>query len=167
VRLLEAKYFEVSRLPDGSAETALQLIALLRSCSAFEPFRRAPGLSLETNRVVEYLLLSRSFPRAVLFCVNACLQSAGRLGDAAAGAGAGTGSEQTRPDHPLRSLGRLSADLEYLDIHDVLGERMEAYLNQLLLRLNGASADVARTYFNTRVILSDERPRQQQQQQQQ
>jgi uncharacterized alpha-E superfamily protein len=160
-RLLEAKYLEASRLPDGSAETALQLIALLRSCSAFEPFRQAPGLSLETNRVVEYLLLSRTFPRAVLFCVNACLQSVGRLGDTA------TVGEPSRPDHPLRSLGRLSADLEYLDINEVLGDRMEAYLNQLLLRLNGAGADVARTYFNTRVILPDERPRQQQQQQQQ
>jgi len=162
VRLLEAKYLDVSRLPVGSAETALQLIALLRSCSAFEPFRRAPGLSLETNRVVEYLLLSRTFPRAVLFCVNACLQSVGLLGG-----GAEPGLEQARPDHPLRSLGRLSADLEYLDLNDVLGERMEAFLNQLLLRLNGSSADVARTYFNTRVILADERPRQQQQQQQQ
>jgi len=158
VRLLEAKYLDVSRLPDGSAETALQLIALLRSCSAFEPFRRAPGLSLETNRVVEYLLLSRTFPRAVLFCVNSCLQSVGRLGDS---------PEQPKPDHPLRSLGRLSADLEYLDINDVLGDRMEPYLNQQLMRLNGASADVARTFFNTRVILADERPRQQQQQQQQ
>jgi len=162
VRLLEAKYLDVSRLPDGSAETALQLIALLRSCSAFEPFRRAPGLSLETNRVVEYLLLSRTFPRAVLFCVNACLQSVGRLGNAAE-----AGLEQPRPDHPLRSLGRLSADLEYLDLNDVLGDKMEAFLNQLLLRLNASSADVARTYFNTRVILADERPRQQQQQQQQ
>ena len=163
VRLLEAKYLDVSRLPDGSAETALQLIALLRSCSAFEPFRRAPGLSLETNRVVEYLLLSRAFPRAVLFCVNACLQSVGRLGDA----GPSLGPEQSRPDHPQRSLGRLSADLEYLDINDVLGERMDAYLNQLLARLNGSSADVARTYFNTRVILAEERPKQQQMQQQQ
>jgi len=158
VRLLEAKYLDVSRLPVGSAETALQLIALLRSCSAFEPFRRAPGLSLETNRVVEYLLLSRTFPRAVLFCVNTCLQSVGRLGDS---------PEQPKPDHPLRSLGRLSADLEYLDINDVLGDKMEAFLNQLLMRLNASSADVARTYFNTRVILADERPRQQQQQQQQ
>ena len=160
VRLLEAKYLEVSQLPDGSAETALQLMALLRSCSAFEPFRRAPGLSLETDRVVEYLLLSRTFPRAVLFCVNACLQSVGRLGEAAPG-------EQPKADHPLRSLGRLSADLEYLDINEVLGDQMEAYLNQLLLRLNSAGADVARTYFNTRVVLPDERPRQQQQQQQQ
>ena len=162
VRLLAAKYLDVSRLPDGSAETALQLIALLRSCSAFEPFRRAPGLALETNQVVEYLLLSRNFPRAVLFCVNACLQSVGRLGNAAE-----PSLDQNRPDDPQRSLGRLSADLEYLDINDVLGDRMEGFLNQLLLRLNASSADVARTYFNTRVILADERPRQQQQQQQQ
>jgi uncharacterized alpha-E superfamily protein len=161
VRLLEAKYLEVSQLPDGSAETALQLFALLRSCSAFEPFRHERGLNLDTDQVVAYLLLSRTFPRAVLFCVNACLQSVGRLGDAA-----GAGPEQPKADHPLRSLGRLSADLEYLNIHDVLGEAMAPFLGRLLLRLNGAGADVARTYFNTRVILADERPRQQQQQQQ-
>jgi uncharacterized alpha-E superfamily protein len=172
VRLLEAKYQEVSRLPVGSAETALELLALLRSCSAFEPFRRAPGLNLETNRVVEYLLLSRTFPRAVLFCVNACLQSVERVNEAAASSAGAAGSasgglEQPRPDHPLRSLGRLSADLEYLNIEDVLGDRMEAYLGALLVRLNAAGADLARSYFNTRVILPDERPKQQQQQQQQ
>ena len=44
---------------------------------------------------------------------------------------------------------------------------MAPYLGQLLQRLNGISADIARTYFNTRVVLADERPRQQQQQQQQ
>ncbi len=158
VRLLEARYLEVSRLPAGSPETALQLIALLRSCSAFWPFRRAAGLSLQTDKVVEYLLLSRDFPRAVLFCVNRCRQSAALVGDPAG---------QSRPDHPHRSLGRLSADLEYLNLPEVLGGQMAPYLGQLLQKLNGVSADIARTYFNTRVVLADERPRQQQQQQQQ
>jgi uncharacterized alpha-E superfamily protein len=158
VRLLEARYLEVSRLPAGSPETALQLIALLRSCSAFWPFRRAAGLSLQTDKVVEYLLLSRDFPRAVLFCVNRCRQSAALVGDPAG---------QSRPDHPHRSLGRLSADLEYLNLPEVLGGQMAPYLGQLLQKLNGISADIARTYFNTRVVLADERPRQQQQQQQQ
>ena len=44
---------------------------------------------------------------------------------------------------------------------------MNDYLDRLLLRLNGIADDVSRTYFNTRVILPDDRPRQQQQQQQQ
>ncbi len=97
VRILTAKYDEVNRLPDGSAETALQLIALLRSCSAFEPFRRTSGLILQLDQVMEYLLLSREFPRAVLFCINRSLQSFDRLGDP---------NEPPKPDHPRRSLGR-------------------------------------------------------------
>jgi hypothetical protein len=70
-------------------------------------------------------------------------------------------------DHPRRSLGRLAADLDYLDLHNVLGPAMDPFLNQLLQRLNHISDDAARTFFNTRVIVPDERPRQQQQQQQQ
>jgi uncharacterized alpha-E superfamily protein len=158
VRILTAKYDQVNSLPVGSAETALQLIALLRSCSAFEPFRRTSGLILQIDQVVEYLLLSREFPRAVLFCLNRSLQAFDRLSDP---------TEPLKPDHPRRSLGRLAADLEYLNLADVLGAPMNDYLDRLLLRLNVIADDVSRTYFNTRVILPDDRPRQQQQQQQQ
>lgn len=158
VRILSAQYAAVGSAPEGSAETALQLIALLRSCSAFEPFRRAPGLNLQTDQVVNYLLLNREFPRSVLFCVNRSLQSLDLLGHP---------SDQLKPDHPRRSLGRLGADLEYIDLSPLLGERLNGFLDDLLLRLNGIGGDVARTYFDTRVILPDDRPRQQQQQQQQ
>lgn len=158
VRILTAKYDQVNGLPAGSAETALQLIALLRSCSAFEPFRRTSGLVLQLDQVVDYLLLSREFPRAVLFCINRSLQAFDRLGDP---------NDPPKPDHPRRSLGRLAADLEYLNINDVLGAPMNDYLDSLLFRLNVIADDVSRTYFNTRVILPDDRPRQQQQQQQQ
>jgi uncharacterized alpha-E superfamily protein len=156
-RILDAKYVYVNELPEGSAETALQLIALLRSCSAFEPFQRAAAGTLTARAVVEYLLLDREFPRAVLFCVNRCLRALDLM-DAEAAA---------RPDHPRRTLGRLAADLEYLDPGEILGERMDPFLNRLLLRLNAAGDDVARLYFSASVILPDQRPRQQQQQQQQ
>jgi uncharacterized alpha-E superfamily protein len=157
VRILDAKYVDVRGLADSSADTALQLIALLRSCSAFEPFRRASGYNLQTDRVVEYLLLSRDFPRAVLFCVNRSLESLEMFGETPG---------QSKVEPPRRVLGRLSADLEYLAITEVLGDGMDKFLDALLLRLNAAGDSIARTYFNTSVILPDERPRQQQQQQQ-
>ncbi len=158
IRILDAKYRDVYRLADNSGETALQLIALLRSCSAFEPFRRSPGSALQPDRVIEYLLLSREFPRAVLFCVNRCLQALESLGDPGAA---------LRPDHPRRLLGRLSADLEYLALPDVLGSPLDQFLDGLLLRFNAAGDSITRTFFNTSVIVPDERPRHQQQQQQQ
>jgi uncharacterized alpha-E superfamily protein len=158
-RILDGKYLYLHQLPEGSAETSLQLIALLRSCSAFEPYRRASAGQINVVSVVEYLLLNREFPRAVLFCLNSCLQRLDRIGEEA--------TTPSRSNSPRRALGRLAADLEYLDIQEVLGENMDPFLSQFLIRLNLIGDDISRLYFNTSVILPDERPRQQQQQQQQ
>jgi uncharacterized alpha-E superfamily protein len=156
-RILEAKYMYIEKLARDSAETALQLIALLRSCSAFEPYRRAAKGELSIELVVDYLLLDRTFPRAVLFCLNQGLEALDILGD--------PGNPSLKTANPRRSLGRVSADLEYLDIGEVLGDGMDPYLEQLLIRLNVVGDDISRAYFTTRVILPDSRPQQQQQQQ--
>jgi uncharacterized alpha-E superfamily protein len=133
------------------------LIALLRSCSAFEPFRRAAMGELNIERVVDYLLLDHAFPRAVLFCIN--------QGQAALDILGSDNASPVKAEHPHRTLGRLAADLEYLDIRDILGDGMDPYLNRLLARLNAIGSDVARAYFYTGIILPDTRPQQQQQQQ--
>jgi uncharacterized alpha-E superfamily protein len=158
-RILHAKYAYISRLDEDSAETYPQLIALLRSCSAFEPFRRAAQGELTLERVVDYLMIDRVFPRAILFCLLHSLQALDTLGS--------DNSFLTKSEHPRRSLGRLSADLEYLDSHELLGDGMDPFLNKLLVRMNAIGDDVARAYFTTRVILPDSRPQHQQQQQQQ
>jgi len=156
-RILDAKYLYLNRFPEGSAETSLQLLALLRSCSAFEPYQRVSAGELDVRSVVEYLLLNRESPRAVLFCLNLCLRTLDSVGDT---------TPSPKSAEPRRALGRLSADLEYLDIHEILGEGMDPFLTRFLVRLNAVGDDIARTYFNTSIILPDERPRQQQQQQQ-
>ena len=156
-RILHAKYMYISHLEEGSSETYPQLIALLRSCSAFEPFRRAAQGALSLERVVDYLMMDRSFPRAILFCLTHSLQAVETLGHEHSPLG--------RFEHPRRSLGRLSADLEYMDTNDLFGDSMDPYLNKLLVRMNAISDDVARAYFTTRVILPDSRPQHQQQQQ--
>lgn len=157
-RILDTKYHHLSRNSSNPAEASLQLIALLRSCAAFEPYRRVSGGQLNEKNVVEYLLLNREFPRAVLFCLNLCLRSLDRIG--------GDGAQPARPETPRWALGRLGADLEYLDIDQVLGENMDPFLGNFLIRLNSIGDEIARTYFNTSIILPHERPRQQQQQQQ-
>lgn len=158
-RILDAKYLYLNRFSKSPAEISLQLIALLRSCAAFEPYRRASAGQMDVGNVVEYLLLNREFPRAVLFCLNVCLHTLGLIGEDA--------SSPLKTDSPRRALGRLAADLEYLDMQEVLGENMNPFLSRFLLRLNAIGNDITRTYFNTSIILPDERPRQQQQQQQQ
>ena len=158
-RIVDAQYHYINHLSKGPSETSLQLISLLRSCCAFEPYRRTSGGQMDIEDVVGYLLLNREFPRAVLFCLDVSLRTLGVIGEDA--------SLLSRSESPRRALGRLAADLEYLDMHEVLGEKMNPFLSRFLVRLNLIGDNIARTYFNTSVILPDERPRQQQQQQQQ
>lgn len=165
MRILDVKYAALRQLPPGSVEEALQVMALLKSCSAFEPFRRESAAQLQAAAVVEYLLLDREFPRAVSYCLGRCLRAVTLITAAA---------EQNRSQQyynpsaslPQRSLGKLAAELEYLDVHEVLGEPLHEYLRKFLLRLNQAGEDITRTYFSTQVILPELHPQQAQQQQQ-
>lgn len=158
VRILDVEYETVSDLSEGSPEASLQLTSLLRSCSAFEPFRRASA-PLQVVRVVEYLLLNREFPRAVQFCLERCRWAL----DAVAGAGAPDRS--ARKEAPQRAVGRLCADLQYLDLMEVVQVGLRPYLRVLLERINATSDEIARCYFNTQVILPGAKPDEQQQQQ--
>lgn len=156
-RILDIKYDHVTQLPEGSPDEALQLMAMLKSCSAFEPFRKEVAAQLSAGAIVEYLLLNREFPRAVAFGLHRCLQAVNAISG---------NNDGGKLNPPQRSLGRLVAELEYLDIQDILGHYLHRYLEQLLVRLNQAGEDITRTYFSTQVILPELHPQQAQQQQQ-
>jgi uncharacterized alpha-E superfamily protein len=160
VRIVDVQYAGLYKLDEGTPASNLQLVAMLKSCSALEPFRKAHASQMQAWRVAEFLLLNRHFPRAVCFCVERCSQSLAAI----------VGGEQPRPiqglDRTQRTLGRLSSELDYLDIRDILADRMDPYLHQLLARLNSVDEDITRSYFNTQVVLPGRKPQQAQQQQQ-
>ena len=162
-RILDVKYASLHHFDDGSPQASLQLMAMLRSCSAMEAFQKK-SRQLQAWRVAEFMLLSQDFPRSVRFCVNQCQQSINKL--AAASDNGLTGRNSTFAG-PQRALGRLVHDMDYLDIHEILGVDMHPYLDQLQLRLNQVGHEIARTFLNTQVILSGEKANQQVQQQQQ
>ena len=70
-------------------------------------------------------------------------------------------------EQALRETDRLRTDLDYLDIQEVLGERMHPYLSQLLINLNLFDEAVTSSFFNTQVVLPGQTAQQQPQQQQQ
>jgi uncharacterized alpha-E superfamily protein len=108
-------------------------------------------------RVAEYLLLSQNFPRAVLYCLLRAQRAVNTL--------SADVSPQPQMAKWSRTLGRMCAELQYLDIQDALGDRMHPFLNQLLRWMNIVGDEITRTYFNTQVILPSPRSQQQQQQQ--
>lgn len=157
VRILDVKFAATHELAEDTPEATLQLVATLKSCSAFEPFRKAQGSELQAWRVAEYLLLNREFPRAVAFCLNRCQAVVSTFTPDASSAG----------PHPQRTLGRLCADLEYADIFELLNGDFHGYLSDILTRLNQVGDDITRSFFNTQVILPAPRTKQQAAQQQQ
>jgi uncharacterized alpha-E superfamily protein len=163
LRTLDVKYSAVNTMREGP-EVSLQLISLLRSCSGFEAFRKTGAAQLQSSRVAEFLLLDQTFPRAVGFCLHRALRSINALaGDSI------RPSQLSQHSNPQRMIGRICADLEYLNIEEVLGARMHPFLDTLLMRINQVGDEITRTFFNTQVILPGraQQPAQQQQQQQQ
>jgi uncharacterized alpha-E superfamily protein len=75
-------------------------------------------------------------------------------------------------DSPARLVGRLRADLDYLDVQEVLDSGLSPLLEDILRRVHQVGNEATKTYFNTRVILPTPKAaavvaQQQQQQQQQ
>jgi uncharacterized alpha-E superfamily protein len=158
VRVLGVRYGEASRLPEGTAAASLHLMAMLKSVSAFEAFRKGQAAPLLAAAVLEFLLMSAEFPRAVRFCLE-------RASDAVRAISAEAVRGNGRGDRVFRTLGPIRSELEYLEIGSVLGERLSPYLEQLLARIHRAGEEIESTYFSTQVVLPGPRAQQAQQQQ--
>jgi len=138
VRVVRARYPIAVELEDDDPLRAHELIALLKSCSAFEAYVRRHGASFEPFSIAEKLIRSGEFPRAALYCLRTCATSVDRI--------AGTSGT------PQRVLGRLCADLEYGDVDDVSGTGVAATLRELLAGINRAGDAVAKGFFSTRAV---------------
>ncbi len=131
-RLLDVRY---GRTPVSSGAYH-HWLGTLKSASASEAYRKAHRSSLDPTEVLEFLLLSRTFPRSVLFCLRRVEQELSRLGT-------GDG-RHTRPE---RLLGRLRADLEYTDLHETVGDDLHALLDRLQKGVRQVAESVALQYF--------------------
>jgi len=151
LRILDVKNNALQDAPPDSLDASTRLVALLKSCSAFEAFRKSRSAQLEPTAVAEYLLLDRSFPRAVLFCLERCLDAINAVS-----------AQRNGPHH---ALGRLCSELSYSHIDEVAARPLSAFLAELLRRMNLIGEEISRTYFSTQVLAPEPTFQQQQQQQ--
>ncbi|MGH9137116.1 MAG: alpha-E domain-containing protein [Acidimicrobiales bacterium] len=108
----------------------------LKSASASEAYRKAFRSSMEVADVVDFLLLSETFPRSVLFCLRRAETDLARLDP-----------NQSRLSRPRRLLGRVRADLEYRDLHEVLADGLHPFLDGLQRSVRQVAEAVALQYF--------------------
>jgi uncharacterized alpha-E superfamily protein len=131
-----------------SAPDELGWTVLLRACGAHESFIRTHGWAAESDRVAEFLLLDRLFPRSVVFALSAAEECLAALNPGAVRAGV--------DDPARRPVGRLRNRLEYAD-----PKQLTAQLPELLSTLQEtcveASEAIARRYFQYEAPVAWER----------
>ena len=138
-RILDVKYFIL--LPSaedvGTPIDDLQWSAVLRSVGGFEMFRKRHR-RITPNRVVEFLMLDRFFPRAVLHCVNNATRSLHAI----------SGSPpETFCNIAEMSLGRLRSELAFLTVEDVINDGLHEFLDSLQTKLNEVGEGLHQTYI--------------------
>lgn len=110
-------------------------LAILRSVSASEAFRRTHR-RMDPASVVEFLLLSSDFPRAVLYCLRSAEVQLSVLGEGVPGIG-----------RSRRMLGRLRASVEFRNVDELVEEGLDACLQDLQSGVRDAAACVTTEFF--------------------
>jgi uncharacterized alpha-E superfamily protein len=143
-RILDVKYFILLPTPAdvGSPYDDIQWSALLRSASALEMYRQRHG-RLEPADVVQFLVLDREFPRAVLYCLTKSNESLHAISGSAMG-GFGNLAEQL--------LGRLRAELAYTSAPQIIQRGLHEFVDNLQQRLNDVGEAIHEAFFAMRPL---------------
>jgi uncharacterized alpha-E superfamily protein len=141
-RILDVKYFILLPSPEdvGTPLDDVQWSALLRSASALEMYRQRHG-QITPSRVVEFLVLDKEFPRAVLYCLTKANESLHKI------TGAALGGFSNQPE---QGLGQLRAELAYTRADDIIRRGLHEFVDDLQRRLNYVGDTVHDAFFAMR-----------------
>lgn len=144
-RILDVKYFIL--LPSvkdvGTTLDEIQWIALLRSASAYEMYRKCQHRITPTS-VIEFLILDQDFPRSIRFCLLRSERALHKITGTPGG---------TWRDPVERALGRLRSELDYLTIDEIIQKGLHEFLNDLQIQLNGVGDQIFKTFFALEPVL--------------
>jgi uncharacterized alpha-E superfamily protein len=127
-RILDAKYFILLPSIDavGTSYDDIMWSAVLRSTSAFEMYRKRFQL-VSPDRIVEFLVLDGEFPRAIRHCLIEAEESLRSI--------SGT-PEGTFRNSAEQQLGRLCAELNYVQVSEIISRGLHEFLDDVQVRLN-------------------------------
>ena len=141
-RILDVKYFLL--LPTaadvGTTSDDIQWAAVLRSASAFEMYMKSHG-RIAPDRIVEFLLLEKEFPRAIQYCLLRARESVHAI--------SGTPAGMFR--HPVeRLLAELCSELAYSRIEAIIAAGLHEHLDRLQDKLNRVGDGISQAFFAAR-----------------
>ena len=149
-RILDVKYFILlpASTEVGTPLDVIQWSALLKSASALEMYRQAKG-RITPEKVADFLLLDREFPRSVHYCVNHAELSLHAV--------TGTASNMFR-NRAERELGQLRSELDFADINEIIEGGLHEFVDGFQTQLNSVGQAIFETFFATRPTTGTERP---------
>lgn len=124
--------------PEQSPLDYIDWVALLKCCTAFEAYCKVYTADVKPASVAEFLLLSAECPRSVRFAVDHVQRGLQALGKATAGRGAGRAE---------RIAGRLSAQLDYAQMDEIMEGNLHAYLNDIRSQCNQIHQTIYQAYI--------------------
>lgn len=138
-RIVDVKYFFL--LPDvrdvGSSLDVAQWLALLKSASALEMYRRTHG-QIDPSSVVDFLVLDREFPRSIRFCLVKAEESLHAITGGAAG---------TFRTHAEQQLGRLRSEFDFTHVNDIFVRGVHEFVDGFQGKLNRVGEAIHESFF--------------------
>ena len=139
-RILDVKYFIL--LPSiqdvGTTLDEVQWMALLKSASAYEMYRKRLQHRITPSGVIEFLILDREFPRSIQFCLLQIENSLHQI----------TGTRRgTWKNSAERKVGRLRSELEYLTVEEIMKGGLHEFLDNLQVRFNEVGEAIFQDFF--------------------
>lgn len=110
-------------------------IAVLKSASAFEAYRRRYRASMDPADVVEFLLLEPDLPRSVLYSLRSARFQLDVL-------------RAGRPSQAARRLGRTSAALEFRDVGELFELGLSPFLEEVQQEVALVAEAIADEFFH-------------------
>jgi uncharacterized alpha-E superfamily protein len=140
-RILDVKYFILlpSTQEVGSSVDELGWIALLRSASAYEMYRKSSTQHRITPaEVASFLILDSEFPRSIRFCLFEVERSLHQISGTPLG---------TWRNAAERTVGKVRSELEFVTIAEIVSDGMHEFLDRLQQQLNAIDHDILETFF--------------------
>jgi uncharacterized alpha-E superfamily protein len=143
-RILDVKYFILLPSPGdvGTAVDDIQWAALLRSASGLEMYRQRHG-RIWPRSVVEFLVLDKEFPRAVLYCLTKANESLHAISGTQLGSFSNLAEQR---------LGHLRAELAYTRADEIIAGGLHEFVDKLQGHMNRVGEAIYESFFALRTV---------------
>ena len=139
IRILDVKQQQLAVMTDVADLPLLNLewASVLKSCLAYESFQRLYIGRVESESVIEFILLNALFPRSVRFSLEEVAKALSAI----------EGEPRLRREDKVeRMIGRILGELRYAELPQLLAGDFHAFMAGLLQRLHQVSRAIQEQY---------------------